>query len=498
MPDTDRPPFLPLFWAAHPHLFHELQLPSVMAHRLRMLMHSVGTAEQGNVPPAPGCVFVVRRDGQPFISLGHGWARAPHGGADDDHLPMTENTVVQTASMSKPITATAVLAMFDDWAAMFEQLQALPPAPAALPSGDDRTNLPAALLPISADGRVAARIVAESLQHRFPGDWKALIVAAAQRFQADSAGPHSSYPLLEGLLMSVLRGFPNRANAWLPADPNTIYVDLIDRRLRREAARLGLSVTYGGDLQLIAVSQFLKQASGMREEQEDDGPVSQPPDGGLATFDLWRRMISLLAGGSHHGGQYLNANYTALSALIEAVTELKYVDWVRYRVLNDTRFSMIGRRPEPNMLAAKYYGEDFENTPGVSFSDYTNWSGNGGWYVTAAQFTDWMHVLYSGAPYGHAGRPIVSDLNRGWLFEPGQAFTGGAVRSLIDAAGRHYQGYEHNGGAGVNGGSVSGKMSVIVPNRDGHVYTAFLLANGPVIAESLFDPMIATLMANLD
>jgi CubicO group peptidase (beta-lactamase class C family) len=491
MPDLERRHW-PAFGVQFPSRLRDLLLQTILANRLDELIFI--KEGRGRVRPrVPGCVFMVRRDGEPLVSLGVGYARLPTAAQpnDGDPLPMSENSVVHIASMSKSITAAAVLALFDDWAVMFDQLHALPPAPDHLPTHAELAQLPAVLLPIFGNTWLARRITAENLQSRFPQGWRALIEQAAMASPA--SGPQFSYPLQQGLLLNVLRGAPAPANAWRPADAMTIYVDLMDRRLQQEAARLGMVLDYAAELHLLPISQFLRHDSGLREETLDDGPESEPVDGGLAIYDLWRRLISVLKDGGAFGGDaYKNSNYTALGALIEAMTELKYVDWVRYRVLNDTRFSLLGRRGEPDMLAAKYYGADFAGSAGVFHSDYTNWSGNGGWYATAAQITDWMHVLYTGAPYGHAGAPIVSANARSWLFG-GEAF--GPQRPVTDASGRTYTCYEHNGGATVGGGATNGCMGIIAPNDAGKpVYTAFLLANGAIDGTSLYVQMVDTLM----
>ena len=94
------------------------QLNQILANKLADLMQTVASFN-GNVPAVPGCVFMVRRDGEPFVSVSSGWARMPTGNPGsvtvDDHLPMSEETVVHIASMAKSICAVAVAALIDDF-----------------------------------------------------------------------------------------------------------------------------------------------------------------------------------------------------------------------------------------------------------------------------------------------------------------------------------------------------------------------------------------------
>src|SRR5689334_23084320 len=88
----------------------------------------------------PGCQFVMRRDGDLHVDASIGWARAPWD--DDGPAAMTGDSIIHIASMSKPITATALFALFDDWNAIRTVL--LGPAPQV--AGLIPPNLPPAVI----------------------------------------------------------------------------------------------------------------------------------------------------------------------------------------------------------------------------------------------------------------------------------------------------------------------------------------------------------------
>jgi CubicO group peptidase (beta-lactamase class C family) len=504
MRDRDRLPQIP-----RDHLPFHLPLWMKLGSVLGKLMRTV-TTEQGNKPCAPGVVFMVRRDGQPFVSLGYGWARIPMPPATtpvppvDIALPMTEETVVQIASMAKPFCAAAVVALMDDWNEMRDGLANLPPPPTpAPPATIDPSVVPPLLRPLFDDPRYAARIDSASMQ-RIPDAWRPWVQAAADRERAHPFVPWRSDPFQGGLLLSVLR-------LGAPLTGDTKVIDLMKRRLRAESDAGGEVL---GDVNNLPTTlrELLMHRSGLREETELDGASQQPPEG-YAVYPLWDRVILLLSDGptdgltSGHPRNYTNSNYSILGAMIEAVTEQRYTDWLRYRVIRDlARFPSIDRRAAPQALAARYYGEDVGTGDpaalrGTSFGDYTNWSADGGCYVTAAQFTDWMYALYAGLQLSD-GKPLVSAAGHALLFGPEAWFVGGNLLHGPSAAGTLYDGFEHNGGAGTSAGTCSGIMKIFTPQaaagmQGGPVYTACLLANGPVVAENLFYPLFNALMEEL-
>jgi CubicO group peptidase (beta-lactamase class C family) len=200
--------------------------------------------------------------------------------------------------------------------------------------------------------------------------------------------------------------------------------------------------------------------------------------------------------------KYRNVNYSILGAFIETVAEQRYADWVRFRVLGDAaEFPSIERRAVPHALAAKYYPDGFATRAnpgraGVLHPDYTNWSADGGFYVTASQFTDWMYAVYAGLRV-RGGRPIVSSSGRTLLFGDRPIFSGGNRLAAANAAGTTYFGFEKNGGTGAAGGSTNGNLKIFTPRDGGPVYTAFVLVNGSARAEDFFNPLFDELFARL-
>ena len=65
---------------------------------------------------APGHVMCIRKNGSPWVSVTRGLSRLARQGINQ--RAMTDDTIISIASMSKPLTATAVVAMIDDWAAI--------------------------------------------------------------------------------------------------------------------------------------------------------------------------------------------------------------------------------------------------------------------------------------------------------------------------------------------------------------------------------------------
>ena len=85
---------------------------------------------------------------------------------------MTNDTIVHLASMSKPITATAVAAMIDDWTSMRDAIAALgsPGAPTQIMHlGPLEIAVPPVLVPLFSDrGRAASFLSGTWLTHVHP------------------------------------------------------------------------------------------------------------------------------------------------------------------------------------------------------------------------------------------------------------------------------------------------------------------------------------------
>lgn len=431
----------------------------------------------------PGYVFIVRKNGTLWANDTRGFARINGLGAHS--RAMTNDTIIQLASMSKPITATALVAMIDDWTAIRNAVSAIGHLDA--PVTRLRLTIPRLLLPPVQRWIVVPTVLAPLFADR----------TAAEDFLTHSIPSTIGAEVRDGL-QQVVRG----AGVWpMPVVPPG-HFGLLARHLRGAALldyghpflplirkRLGMDVIAGRGVANITIENLmthhtdLADANGDRQLASNASSVPQPmqPPGGLATNDYWAFMRQLLREPCHATTEfhYSNHNYTLLTMVIEACTDTTFDDYVTRRLFSDPRFSHIRRHVvEPNLGALYYTGTPSSWAGGVQFSDYTNWPGNGGVYVSALQFTDWMHVLYERLPVAGNGEdaPLVSATGHSNLFGTRGLFSLG--RSTIDdgpAAARVR--FQHNGGVGGNGGSVSGNLAIIVP-PGGSSYTALFVANG--------------------
>ncbi len=137
------------------------------------------------VPPnAPGHVFLVRKDGVPWANATRGLARAAAFGVSA--RAMTNDTIVHLASMSKPITATAVVAMLEDWAGIRDAVAAIgtPGAPTVqltvsipggLQPGTRNFQVPRVLAPLFADRTRARSFVAGAWPPQVGAEFRATL-----------------------------------------------------------------------------------------------------------------------------------------------------------------------------------------------------------------------------------------------------------------------------------------------------------------------------------
>ena len=449
---------------------------------------------------APGYVFMIRKDGAPFADATRGFARVA-GPA----RAMTNNTIVHLASMSKPITATALVAMIDDWTAIRDAVAAIGQPGADMtgltlavpgPLKHQRpilhgVEVPAVLAPMFVDSATAASFLGGPLPESV-GD------AVRQGLQQVAQGALASPPPVVppghlGLLRRVLHGVavPDYSSPFLPL----IRARLEGRLSKKGAIAPGVEKTTIEQL-LIHQTVFVNADGSDRQldpslhsPQAIAAVQSSEPSGGLATYDYWGFMRLLLSEPYYHTAfrHYSNHNYTLLTMVIEACTETSFDHYVTQRLFADPRFSHIRRRVvEPNLGALYYQGSRPNWTGGVLFSDYSNWPGNGGFYATASELTDWMHALFAGLTLTGNGddAPLITATGLSNLFGTRAFFSGGiATRDDGPAATRIC--FQHNGGTGGNGGSVNGNLAIFVP-PDGAVYSALFVANGNLDADRAF------------
>jgi CubicO group peptidase (beta-lactamase class C family) len=452
-------------------------------------------------PNAPGYIVFVRKDGSEWANATRGLSRAPLPGISA--LAMTNDTIINLASMSKPITATALVAMIDDWTAMRDALAAIgtPGAPTRhiqvahwrfLSKALVDVDVPQVLAPLFANKQRAFEFLS-----LLPASVSSAVRDALALFANDFTTFVSIAPAVPagyfGLLRRVLQGMavPPYHSPFLP---------LIQSRLRAgTTAGLGIDTITIHDL-LTHQTMFLRNdPSDLDPTQHTPAEMAavahSEPAGGVATFDLWGFLSLLLReNGGESGRQYHNNNYTLLSAVIEACTETTFDDYVTRRLFSDPRFNNIRRRVvDPNRAAFYYQGTSPNWTGGTRYPDYSNWSGNGGFYATANQLTDWMHALYTGESLVNASgsAPLISPAGRTNLFSVTAYFSGG-VATRTDGPPAANIRFQHNGSTSVGGGSVCGNLAII--DSPSHtIYTAFFAANGNLDADPPFRAAVVSL-----
>jgi CubicO group peptidase (beta-lactamase class C family) len=461
---------------------------------------------------APGYVFVVRKNGAVWANATRGLARVGVPGVVFAQA-MTNDTIIQLASMSKPITAAALVAMIDDWTSIRDAVAAIgrkgapttrlrltiaqPPEPPTL----RYVAVPAVLAPLFANRRTAAQFLttAAHLLDALPAEVRGEVRSGLHQV-AQGAGV-SPLPVVPpghlGLLRHVLAGVavPDYADPFLP---------LIRARLGADAM-IAAGVEKTTIKQLLIHNTVLVDAEGNdrsldpalhTQDEINRAQPSQPP-GGPARFDYWLFMKLLLSEPYYHTYRrhYSNHNYTLLTMVIEACTETTFDDYVTRRLFFDRRFSHIRRHVvEPNLGPLYYDGTAPGWIGGILFSDYTAWPGNGGLYASANQLTDWMLALYARQTVAGVGddAPLVSITGHQNLFGNNAYFSGG-IPTRNDGPVAATIRFQHNGGAGrTGGGFVGGNLAIVVP-PGGAVYTALFVANGNLNADTPFTAAINAL-----
>src|SRR5216684_261530 len=473
---------------------HSVQTPPLPIFVLPPEFNPSASASQALRPlvdaNAPGYVFLVRKDGAVWADATRGLARANAPGviAQD----MANDTIVHLASMSKPITATALVAMIDDWRNMRDAVVAMgsPGAPTQiLRLGPLEIAVPSVLVPLFSDRSRAAAFL--------HGTWLAQVhpkVRYALDAFANHGGTISPQPVAPPGYFGLLRRVIDHVAVPDDADP---FLPLI-------RARLDPAATIGAGVDLITIGDLLTHRTDLASRPlnatlhtaaEIAAVAPSEPVGGLATNDYWGFVKLLLREPCNRqpNSNYGNNNFTVLTTVIEACTDATFDDYVTRRLFFDDRFNRIRRRVvDPSQGALYYQGTAPNWTGGVLLSDYSNWPGNGGFYATANQLTDWLHALYTRAPVaGVSGNaPLISAAGLSKLFDTTAFFCLGIANRLgpPDAAKR----YQHNGGTGPNGGSVAGNLAIIV-TPSGSVYSSLFVANGNVGADPPFEAAVSKL-----
>ena len=459
---------------------------------------------------APGRVFMVRKNGAVWAEAAHGKARYPAPPA------MTNDTIVHVASMSKPICATALLALVEDWAALRGAVAqvlagaAVPRQTLNLSMRIGRRNnplgsvaVPDALAPLFASHPAARDFVNAGFATRLSADLAPWLNRFASDVRIVASPPPAIPPGYFGLLRRVMQGVPPP----LSSDP---FLPLLQSRL--QAAKPGTPFVAGANVGLISLGQLLTHSSALIDDASAgqlpgwDALQHQPIDGSAVSYDLWAVARLLCEQAANASGGYRNNNYTLLGAVVEACAEQAYDSYVEQRLLQDDRFSRIRRHvvnPAASASAWYYRGQPPLWSLGIPFPDYSGYSAAGGFYATAAQMTDWLHALFTGQAVAQPGgaRAMVSPAGVTALFGSVSAagfFRGGTPDTNLP---RGVVGYRKDGGTGlgndVHGGSMNGEMSVLV-GPAGAVHTAFFVGNGNFDASPPFLSVMTDLINGPD
>jgi CubicO group peptidase (beta-lactamase class C family) len=280
----------------------------------------------------------------------------------------------------------------------------------------------------------------------------------------------------------------------------------MDKFLPLIRARLGAGATIGTGIDTISIENLLLHQTDLNRNPSAalNPPAPTEPAGGLATFDYWTWVKLLISepGGpaglppAANGSRYHNNNFNILTTVIEACTDATFNEYVMRRLFLDARFNRVSRRVVEARLGALYYGGTSPNwTGGVKFSDYSNWSGNGGFYATANQLTDWLHALYTRQSVARVegSAPLISSTGISNLFGTTGYF---CIRNVTrsDGPAASQKRYQENGGTGVGGGFMGGNLA-IVETPTGAIHTVLFVANGNLGAPGADTPFIAAIGA---
>jgi CubicO group peptidase (beta-lactamase class C family) len=468
------------------------------------------TAAPGSVyfaaPRAPGWAYKLRRDGAAWADAPYGWARVPVSGSGG--LPMRNDTVIHVASMSKPVCATAFVAMLEDWRELANGVAGKGPlaVPVSMtisvkgPFGvaiPQLVQVPRWLAPALSNPGAASQLMNAGLLNVVPPALRSNVVAINSN-QATAQPVFPVPPGYVGLLGKVVSGtpVPQYTDKFLP---------LIRGKLQAKAASLGVSYAEGLHVSDVTIEQLVKHQSALRNGITDPSlatliPSSvtvQPSDGSHATCDIWSYLLAHVRQNADGSTGYKNDDHNFLGGIVEACVGASYDDYVYERLLPGPRFGALRRYvTNPSGSAFYYNGLGSSLSSGNPFPDYRGWGGAGGFYYTADQITDWLYALYSGAPVQRvtlsgATEPLVSSAALNLLFGTTAYFSAGQRGTVAST----WTTYTHNGGTGVGSGSCSGDMGIAV-STTGVVMTAFFCANGQAEANGPFDQALAEVIAH--
>lgn len=471
----------------------------------------------------PGCAFYARNGhGAEYAEASFGWACAPWDGPAE---PWTPDSIAHLGSVSKCFTAAGIMALIEDWNWLHTGLAALAPiryTPVTLPLMPTYA-VPEVLSPAFQDPAMAQQLVALGVPARLPSGWGDALTHYAGSGQRGNVVLHAALPppvAYTGMMDRVLR-------IGSALDLDACFLFLVEDKLLAGAQGLGISFRPGAnvgpayhpswpvDLHTpgLTLRQLLTHQTTLRQgvdasrfpggQAQLDRLVSEPSGGGPAVFDWWPYFAVFLGQDADGSAGYNNQNYRVLGAVLAACTGMDYTTWMRQRIFFDNRFSHIQRMGSADPATAVLYypapttdssGRPHELGPGQKMPDYTAWTGDGGWYGSARQVTDWAFALYTRQAVAQPNglQPLLSQASVDALFSVDHAFSGGDQTSFPGIGGTTVLGYLKNGGLDKFGGSHCVVGVLVGPGSGIHV--AFINTN----ASFMSAPLPASAPASVD
>lgn len=494
---------------------------------------------------APGWEYKARLNGADYADAPFGFAQTavpPKTG-----LAMTNDTIIHVASMSKPVCATAYVAMLDDWtdlangvngtgplaATIAVAIHSGPPPTQPQPVSLAGTQVPLWLVPALFSGPLAAALVKVGVLNIVPQGLKATVSAVASNTawcsmvgvippigRGTSRAPVvpaeiQPLPGYYGLLTLIIEGV-------VAPQPTEYFLLFTQGNLQAKAAALGVSYQVGEGMGSVTIGQLITHMSGIPNgflptnvnvmnpilvpwttfmQPANGGPVTvQPTNGGPVLFDIWAYLLAFVSQPANCQTGYKNDDYNILGQVIAACVGMDYDDYVYARLFSDPQFGALRRYVTNAPNSAWYYtgaGPNFSG--GIPFPNYLGFGACGGFYYTADQITQWMYTLYKGTSVQRAtgagsSGPLVSQAGHNMLFGTTGYFSAGNFPSAGNSAPLSgWITYPHNGGTQVGNGSCNGDMAVAVgPNGD--VVTAFFCANGSLNADVPFNDALNAIL----
>lgn len=368
----------------------------------------------------PGCVFYITRNGIPFADGSFGWARLP--GSPEGQSPVTVNTMMHTASVGKVFTLFTLLIMIQEWNAIHSKL-----------------NVNPAWTPFNPND-VPFRNFVKNFGKEI--DLDAKMFPLVRPFLDDS--------LIAGYLSSGL------------VYPGLNVQDITLRDLVNHSSGLlfNFNLADTGVTDIKAVKY-------------------EPSDGGMAVFDSKKIMTAILKNDANtQSTGYQNVNYILIGAIIESVTGRSYNEYAVTRLFRgDANYSDLRRRVTDLSKNTRYYINRFNNNfiGGVLHPDYSNFSADGGWYMSAKQFCKWFDKAMNGELIGR-GRFNFGGYN---FKDPAFGAFGHGVTGRLGY-------FSKNGGTSVGGGSANADFRYYY-GYDNERYCVFTAVNSDINASKLID-----------